>query len=237
MIQTDKYAMLTLQDLARHCAEETDHYYHSQKYDPQYCFEIFRRAIIDRDQFAWEIILSQYQPLVLKWVNQHPGFLSTGEEDEYFINRAFEKIWIALTPEKFSKFTALASLLSYLKMCVHSVITDQNRARQFSAVEAAASDRPQDFQASEDSHLSIEDQALEQDFRQHFWQSIQTRLQDEKEQRVVYDSFFLALKPREIQKLAPNLFTSVEEVYLIKQNILARFRRDDELNKLISQSD
>lgn len=237
MIQTDKYSMLTLQDLARHCAEETDHYYHSQKYDPQFCFEIFRRAIIERDQLAWEMILSQYQPLVMKWVNQHPGFLSTGEEVEYFINRAFEKIWIALTPEKFSKFTALASLLSYLKMCVHSVITDQNRALQFSALEEAAADQSPILKASGDSHLSIEDQALEQDYRQQFWQSIQTRLQDEKEQRVVYDSFFLALKPREIQKLAPNLFTSVAEVYLIKQNILARFRRDEELNKFINQAD
>jgi hypothetical protein len=224
-----KHSLNELEDL---CARETDRFFHGQAYDSQFCFELFQRAILDRDQLAWEAVYNRYHLLVSKWVQQHPGFEGSGEEISYFVNCAFEKIWTALSPDKFAHFTQLAALLSYLKMCVHSVIVDHNRAREQATlcvyVEGAALEK----QVQSDI---MEDRVLKDVDRRKFWENINARLNDDKERRVVHGSFVLALKPRELYAHYPDHFTSVEEVYLIKQNILSRLKRDPEFINLISQ--
>jgi DNA-directed RNA polymerase specialized sigma24 family protein len=223
-----------LADLAELCAKETDRFFRGQNYDPRHCFEIFRLAIMERDARAWEAIYSQYGPLVGRWVQKHPGFPVTGEEVQYFVNRAYEKIWAALTPEKFQRFPELGGLLRYLKMCVHSVIQDHNRAREMGEVIAAAEDLPT---KTRDQHRTIEDWALDRADRLDFWEMIQARLNDEQERLVVYGAYVLALKPREILEQFGHSFGSVDEVYLVKQNVLARLRRDVELAKQLSGRD
>jgi DNA-directed RNA polymerase specialized sigma24 family protein len=218
-------------DLVDRCAQETDRYFRGDNYDSQFCFEIFRRAILERDQLAWEAVYKQYQILVGKWVQQHQGFAASGEEIPYFVNSAFEKIWVALTPDKFRQFTQLASLLSYLKMCVHSVIVDHNRLLERASlcvyVEEAA------FEKKVQAGI-MEDRVLSQIDRRRFWDAINARLNDDKERRVVYGSFVLALKPRELYDHFCEHFDSVDEIYLIKQNILSRMRHDPEFFKYLS---
>jgi hypothetical protein len=218
-------------DLVDRCTRETDRYFRGDHYDSQYCFELFRRAILERDQLAWEAVYKQYQLLVSKWVHQHPGFAASGEEVPYFVNCAFEKIWVALTPDKFRQFTQLASLLSYLKMCVHSVIVDHNRLLEQASlcvyVEEAALEKKVQADSNEDWLLSGVD-------RRRFWEAVNARLNNDKERHVVYGSFVLALKPRELYDQFCEHFESVDEIYLIKQNILSRMRHDPEFFKYIS---
>jgi hypothetical protein len=227
-----KNKMETLSDLARRCAEETERFFRGQGYDPQHCFELFRRAILEREPLAWEAVYSQYQPLVGRWVQQHSGFETSGEEVQYFTNRAFEKIWAALTPDKFGHFTELGSLLRYLKMCVHSVITDHNRSLKldelYTLAEEAAGEK-------EEEGPSLEEWSLDRIQRLSFWDAVNARLNDEKERQVVYGSFVLALKPRELYDQFQRMFLSVDEVYQIKQNVLARLRRDVDFIKTMEK--
>jgi hypothetical protein len=44
----------------------------------------------------------------------------------------------------------------------------------------------------------------------------------------------LALKPREIYTRSGGLFDNVKEVYRVKENVLARLRRDAELKEFLS---
>jgi hypothetical protein len=222
--------METLAELVEQCSKETDRFFRSQNYDPGYCFELFRRAIVDQDQLAWEAIITQYHSLVGKWVIQHPGFETSGEEAQYFVNRSFEKIWVALISEKFQGFNELGFLLRYLKMCVHSVISDHHRSLELAELVELTEEAAD---AIEDDQPSLEDSALDRMDRKAFWDSINARLHDEKEQKVVYGSFVLALKPREIFEHSQGMFESIDEVYLVKQNILSRLRRDVELSRLI----
>ncbi len=226
--------MPTLADLAHRCAQETQRFFEGQSYDPRYCFELFRLAIVERNQPAWEVIHAQYQSLVAGWVRQHRGFEASGEEAQYFVNRAFEKIWVALTPDKFGRFSDLGPLLRYLKMCVHSVIVDHNRSV----------DQANRYAVSEESDIerraqdpTIEDRALDRVHGRQFWEWINARLHDEKERHVVYGSFVLGLKPRQIHDLFPETFQDVAEVHRVKQNVLARLRRDPEFQKLLDEHD
>lgn len=225
---------LTIADLADRCAQETERFFHGDNHDPRYCFELFRRAILERDQSAWEIIHVQYQALVTGWVKQHRAFEAGGEEVQYFVNRAFEKVWIALTPEHFTHFPDLRSLLRYLKMCVHSAIVDHNRA-----AEQSAGDVDIDAPAVENKLQSpaIEDQAFDQAFRRQFWNWIDGRLHDDEERLVIRCSFIFGMKPQEIYERFHELFDDVDEIYRIKQNVLARLRRDPGFQRFLDQND
>lgn len=225
--------LLSLAGIAHRCAQETDLFFRRQSYDPRYCFELFRRAFLHRNQHAWELVYTQYRPLVAGWVERHAAFPATGEETQYFVNRAFEKMWSAVSPDGFDRFPNLKSLLSYLQMCVHSAIVDEVRSSERLTVDvdvnmSAATSRTE-------GGPSVEDQALTQAQREGLWQFIDERLNDEKERLVVYGSFALALKPRELYAEFEDAFRDVNEIYRIKQNILARLRRDPELKKLLGE--
>jgi hypothetical protein len=223
---------LTLVDLAKGCAQETELFFQHLAQDSKYCFELFRRAIRETDQFAWDMIYAQYKSLVTGWVKNSQAFEASGEQVEYFVNGAFGKIAVILTAEKFGRFAEIGSLLRYLKMCVHSVIVDHNRLAnqvRLYPLEDALNE------ASTDP--TLESQTMERAYRQTFWDLVSGRLHDEKERLVMQGLFILALKPRELYERARHTFSDVDEIYRVKQNILARLGRDADFGKLFGQDD
>jgi DNA-directed RNA polymerase specialized sigma24 family protein len=212
---------LSLSGLAHRCQQESERYFHGQPNEPAYCYELFRRALVEHSDQAWSILHDQYTPLVKGWVEHHSGYTRSGEDSSYFVNRAYEKLWSAIPPEKFARFLDLKSLLRYLQLCVHSVIIDHIRAEEFVALE-------------EPTIIieSVEDPIIEELQQQDFWQQIQRRLNDEREQQLLYYRYGLGFKPRQICEYFPAEFPDINEVYGMTQNILARLRRDEELHQL-----
>jgi DNA-directed RNA polymerase specialized sigma24 family protein len=231
MSQPSDLSVFALTSLANRCARETDLFFQRQRYDPRYCFELFRRAIVDRSQRAWELVYVQYRSLVAGWVQRHPAFENSGEETQYYVNRAFERMWRAIPAAKFNRFRDLKALLRYLQMCAHSVILDKVRAAEQAVVDRQVEDVTTENLAE---NAADEDLALGRIHRQEFWEQISRRLRDEKERRVVYGSFVLALKPRELYERYPNTFHDVREIYRVKENALARLGRDAELREILS---
>src|SRR5687768_13982204 len=105
----------SLDDVVAACQEETRRFRRGERADDGACFELFRRAICDRESRAWEAIIAQYRGIVLAWVRQCSGPASAREEDDFWVNRAFEKLWAAVGPERFDLFAGLPALLKYLK--------------------------------------------------------------------------------------------------------------------------
>ena len=223
---------LPLDDLAHRCAQETDLYFKRQAHDTRYCFELFRRAIQEGDQSVWENIYPCYNLLVVSWVKKHPGFETSGENVEYFVNGALGKLSITLTRERFGGFSDLGSILSYLKLCVHSVIIDYHRLAEQVSLAAW-----EDASKEESADPSPEEQALDRSYRQALWDLTNARLHDEKERSVIHGSFVLDLKPQELYDQYRSVFSDVDEVYRVKQNVLARLRRDPEFRKLLGGND
>lgn len=222
---------LTLTGLAHRCSEETHLFFRRMEYDPRYCYELFRRAIVDADQDAHACLYDQYLPLVAGWVERHPAFRAANEEMDYFVNRAFEKLWHAITPAKFTRFGDLKSLLRYLKMCTNSAIVDFNRGRELAVIEEGSD--------SEEMRVApapgdIEEDTIARVDRGRFWHLIEERLNGEKEWAVIYASFVLGMKPAELLDSQPRLFDDIKDVYRTKQNVLERLRRDVELASLLA---
>lgn len=224
---------MSLGSITDNCAKESARFFQGKADDSQYCFELFRRALVEKDQQAWGYIYLQYRPLVRAWVERHNAFPALGESAAYFVNRAFEKMWSAVPPEKFERFSDLKGLLRYLQMCVHSVIIDEVRRSERYRYAAGLDDA---ISAPGTTTPSVERHVLQEVDRTKVWTCLEERMRSEKERLVLECAFVLDLKPRMIAARYPEIFRSVDEVYRVKQNLLARLRRDSELRNCLDEN-
>ncbi len=212
---------MPLSTLVSACQEDTRRFFRRESVQADSCFELFRRAIGERSQPAWEAIYAQYRGIVLSWVQQHPAFPTTRDDAEYWLNRAFERLWSALPPERFSSFAELTALLRYLKMCVHSVLTDEQRRQARVQLEALSEETVEALEPADTEHGVIGDMA-----GRDLWNAISAELHDEAEHLVAHLCFVLDLKPQEIQRRRPDRFATVADVYRVKRNLIERLRRN-----------
>src|SRR5215216_6092591 len=116
MSDENELQSMPVDDLAQKCAQETQSYFHKRSNDSSYCLELFRRAIIRRDDDAWAAIYAQYQPQVERWVYRHPNFRLINQEAQDFTMQALERFLKYFTAEKFSESQSLPAILNYLQM-------------------------------------------------------------------------------------------------------------------------
>ncbi len=223
---------LSINDLARNCAQETNKFLRQSASNDRYCLELFRRAIVRRDEDAWACVYQQYAPLVLTWVNQHQSAAASLGQDGSapLVNAAFAKFAQALTPAKMGNFDSLAAVLKYLKMCVHSVIADEVRSRQVRQYEETLDSLEQEPATDDPAEDVVSGLSA-----QHLWQVIQEELNGEDERLLIYLAYVQGMKPGEICSHSRQHFPSVEDVYRVKRNVLERLRRNRRLLTLLKQ--
>lgn len=211
---------LSTRALARLCREQTAKFQRHESSSDAFGIELFRRAICERDQEAWDAIFTEYRTLVLAWVRRHPARTSVSDDDEYWVNRTFERLWLAVEPDRFAAFPTMAALLRYLKRCVNSVLLDEVRSRRAVDIDTVADDLA-DTAAVDAEHLVVGHMA-----RNDLWAAVEEEIKDEAERLVAYLCWVLDMRPREICALHPDRFTTVAEVYSVKRNLLDRLRRN-----------
>jgi DNA-directed RNA polymerase specialized sigma24 family protein len=226
-IETNLVTM-DLVTLVRHCATESERFYRGQPHDTRFSYELFRRALVERNEQAWEQLYLHYSGLVEGWIRRSGAFNSSGESSEYFVVGAFTKFWRALSPERFASFPTLASLLQYLQLCATSVVIDSVRAQSWSEMLPEETITPH-----HGPQTSPDEEAVSRVDRQEFWQFIDTQLNNEVERVVVYCSFVIGLTPRAIYARRSELFSSVNDVYNVKRNVLGRLSRNTQLRQMI----
>ncbi len=218
---------MDLATLQRHCRIESERFFRGQPHDTRFAYELFRRALVERCEAAWEYLFHQYRALVESWVRRSSAFSSTGESSEYFVGSVFARFWQAITPERFAAFPTLGSLLHYLHLCATCVVIDCARAQSWAEIV------PDDRARVRDQVLDAPDEeAINRVAREEFWRSIDALLICDAERFVLYHSFIMGCKPGEIYEMRRDLFSSVAEVYNVKRNILGRLSRNRELRRL-----
>ena len=221
--QMTQTASLTLSGLGHRCRRESDRFFRGEAHDPAYCLEIFRRALVERDETAWALVFEIYTPLIRSWVRRHRGFAHCGEEDQFFVNRALEAMWRGISGEKFDRQARLPALLTYLRLCVHTAVVTYLRRQG-----PATLDDVDDLFLPDPSpgpEPVVTDDLIAQDL----WDLVKGKLKGEKERRFIFAYFTLDMKPREISAEYPEVFADVREVYRIRENVMDRLRRDKDL--------
>lgn len=215
-------ALLSLAAIVRHCREESANHLLRRESDERFCRELLRRALCDRDQAAWAAVFAQYRNLVVSWLRRHPAHPYVGEDDDFWLNRTFERFWVAVSPDRFAAFPTLGALLGYLQRCADSVLEDAARRLRHRPQPATGADTTSHLSATGAGPEAVMDDV----HAEALWAAICAETQDQAEATIARLSFLQDLKPREIYAWHPELFASVAEVYRIKRNLVERLRRN-----------
>ena len=187
-------------------------------------YELFRRAILERDEAAWATIHARYRALLISWAYHSTSRMYAGEWCDDLADQAFARAWVALTPARFAEFPNLPRLLGYLHACVVTTVIDNGRARASSErtlnkLEVGAIATPEQIVVAE-----VE--------REELWRVVSALATSAAEQVVLVESFAYGFPPRTILARHPQLFANVAAVYSTKRNLFARLQRNRELLRI-----
>ncbi|HFE36957.1 MAG TPA: hypothetical protein ENK06_00880 [Gammaproteobacteria bacterium] len=223
---------MSLIGLGHHCEQQTRLFWQRIASDSRFCYELFRRALTEphsqMGKAAWNVLHRQYHHQATLWVKRHKAFPQTRHEPGDLAEMALQKMWISFANSKEDKFgrfppdpeRGLKALLKFLQLCIHSVVIDAVRVTE---------DLPLPSTDDENSHLEPAAEDPDHLAAEAFWQCIYLRLKNDKERIVVDASYIHNLKPRHIIEMYADEFATVREIHRIKENVLARLRRDKRL--------
>jgi DNA-directed RNA polymerase specialized sigma24 family protein len=210
---------LDVPELAQRCAEEMARYQRRQDHDPRFCYELFRHALVQQSEEAWAAIYDQYHRLVKRWLGR------ASSDKDVLTNQVFARFWKAVTPDRFDAFPSLGAILAYLKRCTQSVAIDANRKKERKrAAEAALLQARQTTGES-----SSMDRVLDEIVSERLYAHATKSLNGTQESLAFRASYEWGLKPAEIARRWTAVFADAREVSRVKERILRRLRRDQEL--------
>ncbi len=221
-------AEMSLSALIHRCATESERFYRGQPHDTSFAYELFRRALTEQNEAAWEYVYQHYSPLVESWVRRCGAFPQTGETSEFFVVSAFTKFWKAMKTKDFNAFPTLASLLHYLQLCTSCVVIDSVRAQSWAEVLPETA-----LEGTQAAFSSPDEEVLDRASRSELWSCINGLLNDPAEGVILYESFVMGLKPGDIYARHKDMFPTVNMVYNIKRNLLERLGRNQSLRRMV----
>jgi hypothetical protein len=201
---------LSVQVLAAECMREIDNYRRGEPWTEEYGLELLRRATVHRDQEAWTGLQHCYGGLVRSWLRRHPkreiAYLL--ESDENFVAQTFERFWQATTLTQRVEFNTLAAALQYLRASLNGVILDTLRTYA----------RPGEITLPEPGEI-VEPYTEDKTDSSEVWETLQTMLSNEREQRLAYLLFHCGLSPKDIVYSYSQEFHDVREISHLRHSI------------------
>jgi len=187
-------------------------------------YELFRRAILERDEQAWAEIHARFRSLLISWASHSSARLQSGSWCEDIADQALARAWAALTPDRFEEFATLARLLSYLRACVATTAIDSLRAQ--ASLERA-------LQAFEACPVPTPEQVVLAEYdRAALWKTVFALAATRAERIILIENFVYGLPPRTILERHPQIFSTITAVYCTKRNLFARLQRNGSLLEL-----
>jgi RNA polymerase sigma factor (sigma-70 family) len=208
---------IPLPQLLSACREHLARFRHGAESDPQFCLELFRRALDAHDPDAWHGLVELYQPLLSARLRQRGVAPEMAEEA---VQEAFVALWLKSNSGAVSTSgQTLAQVLNYLWGSIRFALIKLRR-QQHDVPLAPDCPLELEFTSTGDETTvvrALDAQALLARIRKlvtaHEWQALWLR-------------FGRELPPREI---AVQLAIPVEEVYFTLASAKRRLRSDPQL--------
>jgi hypothetical protein len=226
LLPTENVRAMPLAALVAALRANTDAYFKGRSSDDRFAMELFRRAVLERSEEAWQAIHDTYLGLVTGWVRRHPAFAGSGEDSAYLANRAFERLWRVLGSDRLVNFPTLPSLLKYLKLCVHGAVVDAARSRGNVACDALDC-----FAVPSQGRGNVE-QTEGLIHAEYLWNTVASVIGNPAQEHLAWDTLVLGMTPREVVAAHPENWSSVGQVYEAKASLLRRLRASRELAEL-----
>ncbi len=211
---------MSVPELAELCLRELDHYAHGEPSNEQFGLELFHRALMQRDSFAWEAAQQCFDAIMHRWLRGHAlkEYACHLDSEENYVAQGFARFWQATVDNPAIAFHSLGAASKYLRACLHAVIIDTLRANSRARVVGL----PEPGDPGEPLHEDHYDSG-------ELWQTITHLLPDKRQLRVAYLLYQCGLKPREIVRFCFDEFDDVQEIYHIRRAIIERLRRNGDI--------
>ena len=200
-----------------------------------FCFELFRRAIVEKSETCWSAIYQQYKNLVYRWIIQFAktDTLVGGVSIEEMVLDAFTAFWRAFTPDKLQNAGYLASILAYLKSCAATAVLQAQRKLDSFALETEWDEVLVESQKGAiQPTMRADELLLKQMYAERLWTVVERCCKDDKERVIARLCLVANLKPRQILEHYPTLFADIAEIYMLNRNLKNRLGRDKQLLEL-----
>jgi len=202
MSQSNHLTSFSDQEIAAYCQEESAKRAPNPR--PSYCFELFRRAIDNSSQAAWDAIHRQYQALIRDWI----GTDNVNQED--LLQESYLKFFKAFQHRyTLAQFPNISTIIGLWRVITKNV-----------AINSVRIEKPTIQGLDEMIELL---QPLQTD----------SDPKDEEEQIVFEQRFEFDLKPAAIAKNYPHLFASAKAVSTVVERIKLRLKRDPMIGQLL----
>jgi RNA polymerase sigma factor (sigma-70 family) len=213
-------AHLTIDELATQCREESGRPGREPAGGFSSCWELFRRAVVENDQQAWQALYAQYRRLVGKWA------AGADLELDDLVTEAFARFWQGVRNHDFAvRFPTIKAVMSYLKRCARALAIDAARRQEYQQLVWEAL-----VQEADEADDPPDDVALERVFSQELRDYLHGQMRDEQE-HAVFKAYCRGLKPREIAEQHPDLFANVGQIYRVRERIVSRLAADPMVQK------
>jgi len=206
----------------------------TQRSNDIYCFEIVRRAIVEKDEACWSIMFEQYEKLILYWLNQRVPEQHIGDTHiDEMVMQPFEKLWRFFDTPHLAAAKNLSSLIAYLESCVETCVQEELR-RSLSDRNRRQSEK--DYGRLQSLPQNPEEKALKDELYERVWQELLSCCNRQppdrfvKEKTIAWLTFKNGLKPNRIHIENPGMFASIDEIYELKRQLFARLRHSQNLS-------
>ena len=186
-----------------------------------FCFELFRRAVIEGCSLSWYSIHNCYYALVRYWISQRYNFGPDTTDD--LVQDAFSAFWRFYTRDKLARANGLGDVLAYLKSCAASAAAQAGRQARKAPIQTEWDNHTVD----QYTHASSSEVAALANVGAHeLWNSVRACCNDERDHLVARLLLVAGLKPRHVAERHPDLFPDASDVHRIKRNLVDRLRRN-----------
>jgi DNA-directed RNA polymerase specialized sigma24 family protein len=232
---------MTVPELATACGEQTELFRRSPlvgsvskaDHDDSFCLELFRRAILRQSDDAWQVIIAQYQRLVITWICQRLD--CDRYEPDDLVNEAFARFQRSFTSDKFQVYGQLQPLLAYLKRCTHTAVCDFQRRQRRHEVVVESLDDEGVIERLITSRTQLEQEVIASLQAQHVWHIVLNQCQSEAEKKLARRVFIEGWKPDEVHFAEREHYPTVQAVYSALRNLRDRLKRDATMTALLQE--
>lgn len=208
----DHLRTMSLAALAEQCLHEINAARRGETHDDQCWVEVLRRATVQRDEAACEVIEYHLGQIVRGWIACHPKkeVACRLESEASYVTRTCERFWQAAAQQE-QALDRLAIALRYVRACLNSVILDTLRADTY----ATAIPLPGPAVAGKAEEEDHEDAHA-------YWERIRGMLPTAREQRVAYLLFHCGLQPEDIVRLYPQKLGDWQDITRVRRTVIGR---------------
>lgn len=192
-----------------------------------FCFELFRRAIVERDDASWTAVYKHYYGYVRGWVRK--ATVPDDDDVDDLVQDALISFWNTYKQEQFSKAKTVGHVLGYLKSCAKTAVLQRARTKSRRAQTVGMSEEIEAVLPHVENVEKWVSSTLQQD---EIWTLVDETCKSDQDRAIMDGIFKRGATPADIFALYPDLFADVDEVYKVKRNMWNRLRRNTNLQAM-----